>query len=515
MTARHPQPIGRRRVVGPRRAFSLVELMIAIVILGLGLVMVATMFPVAWGRARDLGEFTQHQSITPLAENLAKALLHSPGPSNPITALPTPVGVSFAGDLFYHEAFAAAAVAAAANTAATGVTPSPIPNPSPRIAVDPFNWPNDTWVHAVNMENIRVEDPGFVAEDPWQLERALDPMTDPSPNLDPSVVERSYWNPQINVHQRIHPPLPQRRDIMIDSPLRGTPNDETATFTGDDDSWDDRVGTRRFAWSLLHRLPTVLPPPPTPPSPPSPQGNAAAVNAAVAADAAAAASDRVFDMYYVTLRRPQPTNRYARQDPTGGLPDPYDVTAAPVVPRARPPEDDVMLPVAWRVQVEFPETIVRRFDMTTGIPVDSATNIPTVVQVPPEAFTGSSEAKRMLVTMFPRGTKFIDEITGQIYHVSRIRVEEPLGEKVFLTLDREIFLEDVDFPVDINHPAGDPRCLGVCVVGNLDNEERIRAVWVYPPPVEERDPDNPFPVFSGNTPVVDIEVQTLTVTPDM
>ncbi len=38
----------------PRRvtAFSLMELMIGIVILGLGLVMVATMFPVAWTRAR-------------------------------------------------------------------------------------------------------------------------------------------------------------------------------------------------------------------------------------------------------------------------------------------------------------------------------------------------------------------------------------------------------------------------------------------------------------------------------
>ncbi len=441
-----------------RAGFSLVELMIAIVILGLGLVMVATMFPVAWGRARDLGEFTQQRSITPVADNLAKALLHSPGPSVP--TLPTSVGISFAGDLIYNEQ---------------------IPGP---VANSPTIWPSDTWVHALNMENIRVENPAFVAEDPWQIELALDPM-DPGRNLDQSVIETSYWNPQISAYQRLHPPLRQRRNIAINSPLRNNTNDPTADFIGSDNNWHDRLATRRFAWAIFHRQQSVI-----------------GANPDTAA--AEAASDRVLDMFYVTLRRPQPTSRYARQDSAAGLPNPYDITIPPVTPGAMDPDADVTLPVAWRVQIELPNTIVPRFD---NLGNSSATNIPTVVQVPPEAFSGTAPAARMLVTMFPRGTKFIDEITGEVYNVTRARVEEPFGEKTFLTLDREIVLEDIDLP------NTDARC-GVCVPNLLDLNELVRTVWVFPPPVQEREPGNSYPVFSGSTPVVDIEVQTITVIPD-
>ncbi len=436
-----------------RAAFSLVELMMAIVILGLGLVMVATMFPVAWGRARDLGEFTQQRSITPVADNLARMLLHSPGPFVPTQ--PSNVGVSFAGDLIYSTQMNAAL----ANVA---------------------NWPSDTWVHALNMENIRVEDPAFVAEDPWLLEQALN-LSNPGLNLNQGVIGSSYYNPQVRAYQRLHPPLPQRRNIEEHIP-RLNPTDVTANFVDNDDNWDDRVASRRFVWAVLHQQKKQL-----------------------AATTQDAASVRVFDMYYVTLRRPQPTNRYARQDnaPTN-LPNPYDITPPPVVPEAMEPSEDVMLPVAWRVQVEFPATIVRQFNAG----VNTATNIPTVVQVPPEGFSGSDAAKRMLVTMFPRGTIFIDEITGQVYRVTRARVLEPLGDKTFLTLDREVFFEDLDLP------ANDPRCAGVCAPGVLEPEERVRTVWVYPPPVQEREAGDTYPVFAGSTPVVDIEVQTITVTPD-
>ena len=84
-----------------RRGFSLVELMIAIVILGLGLVMVATVFPVAWGRARELSEFTQQQSITPAAQNLTSRILRA-APADLGTAT---VGPSFAGDLLRRGNF--------------------------------------------------------------------------------------------------------------------------------------------------------------------------------------------------------------------------------------------------------------------------------------------------------------------------------------------------------------------------------------------------------------------------
>ena len=51
-----------------RSAFSLAELMIAIVILGLGLLMVAGMFPVGWIKARELAEYTTSQSIVKLPD---------------------------------------------------------------------------------------------------------------------------------------------------------------------------------------------------------------------------------------------------------------------------------------------------------------------------------------------------------------------------------------------------------------------------------------------------------------
>ena len=50
------------------------EMMIAIIILGLGLLMVATMFPVAWTRARDLAEFTNHNTASQAAQTTVQML---------------------------------------------------------------------------------------------------------------------------------------------------------------------------------------------------------------------------------------------------------------------------------------------------------------------------------------------------------------------------------------------------------------------------------------------------------
>ena len=65
-------------------------------ILGLGLVMVATMFPVAWRRARSMAEFTTQENVTKSAEvilqQIARADDESPG---------TTKG-SFAGTIIYH-----------------------------------------------------------------------------------------------------------------------------------------------------------------------------------------------------------------------------------------------------------------------------------------------------------------------------------------------------------------------------------------------------------------------------
>jgi len=503
------------------RGFSLIELMVAIVILGLGLVMVATMFPIAWGRARDLSEFTVQQSITPAAENLATRLLGVAG-GDLCSDVNDPkcknIRASFAGDLIYDK-YNILAVINSMNP--NGGAPY----------YDPPPWPSDTLVHALNAENIRIasslQGRALIAEDPWRLERALD-LWDECPNLDPAsdLIANSYMNPQIYIHQRFHPPLSPRKHVdrpPVVLPPRDAPDDPAGVFTDTpaekDDKWDDAVSSRRFAWAMFHRL-----------------------RERVAGTEAAADESRTFDFYYVTLRRPQPTHRYARQNSEPGTlpPSARDNWFFPLaLPEAMQADEDVAFPIAWRVQVEFPEAIVPAYTQTApnSPPIDTATNIPTEIRIPPENFLGGNNAKRMLVTMFPRGTQFIDEITGKVLRVVQVR-EAIDGLSATLTLDREIFREEIDIAPTLL-PDDDPVCVGAlpgqCILQYLpcydkdingctytpnnpavalDPPDRIRTVWVFPPPAEDRENEDEYPVFSGNPPVVQIDVHTTTVTPN-
>jgi hypothetical protein len=212
---------------------------------------------------------------------------------------------------------------------------------------------------------------------------------------------------------------------------------------------------------------------------------------------------RTFDMYYVTLRRSKPTNRYARQDPVAGIPNPFSFDSAipAVQPVALAAVNDVMFPVAWRVQMEF----------LAALPLAAyRTGIPTEVRVPPEDIIG--ETARMLVQMFPAGAQFVDEITGNIYRVAKRRIVDDKGEKSVLTLDREIVVEYLDLP------PGDPRCgvPDVCKPGTLVADELLRTVWVFPPPVDRSQPGGettPTPTFDGPSPVVGIEAGSLSISP--
>jgi len=475
-----------------RPAFSLVELMIAIVILGLGMVMVATMFPVAWGRARDLSEFTTSQTITPVAKNLSSRLLRAA----PTDLLESAVGPSFAGDLMYHSV--------------------PFPPSSPLIFDNsnpaPF-WLREPWVHQLNMQNIRISDPAFVDEDPYQLERYLDlePPDDPERYLDrnfanyddaprgnrDSILESSYVSYQIAAHQRVFPPLRGRENVDLPDPDNVVLFDTSAP----DNNWDDAFATRRFAWAVFHRLqdPVLSFEVADSNNNPVPQKIVPIAN-----------ETRLVDLYFVTLRRPRSTNRYARQA-TGDniLPDPYFLTDEPVTPAAQSADEDVLLPVAWRVQISVKNDPVK---LATKV---SPTNIPTEVTVPPDGFTGNERARRMLVTMFPRGTMFIDEITGRVYTVTRVR-ESLNGLSATLTLDQEILVDDINIPKLVNQQGAqreDPRCANCGPIVAINPEELLRTVWVFPPPVQDRDNAEEHPAFAGSTPVVDIDIRTISFAP--
>jgi hypothetical protein len=440
--------------------------MIGIVILGLGLVMVATIFPVAWTRARVLSEYTVQRSVDAMAHDAVRS----------ITRVSTPQvrASSFLGDLT--------------------LDPQDVTNPADDLPIgacqgfSTLATPVDDWVHALNLENVKLatlsSPPCFVNEDPWRLEDPAPayPMATAYDEIrlnvpDSPVVDRSFFTTQLSLPQRLYPVLSPRPDVDANRCF----GDTTAGR-----QWDLDLQSRRYAWAVLHRL-----------------------QRPVRATVEALSSVRTFDLYYVLLRRGQSTDRFARQDPLSS-PSPCDFAETPVrVPAADAPEQDLMFPVPWRVKVQFPDTLGVRVDPLTL--ASNATGIPTEIVVPPpSASSADPAAKRTWVGLFPPGAQFIDEVTGLAFRVSKRRLNAT-GDSAVLTLDREVFLEDVDLP------AGDPRC-DLCApylpaLPKADPAELLRTVWVFPPPVEQRASSNDPLLFVGSQPVVSIDVRTLTVGP--
>lgn len=403
--------IRRRRTA--RSAFSLAELMIAIVILGLGLLMVASMFPVGWLKARELAEFTTSQSIISVAETTVKQLSRVDGPADPLYTIGQ--GSSFAGDLLL-----------------TGT---------------PFT---DTLVHVLNVENLLADNEAIaVAEDPWKVEGLVDLRTSLPPVGRFQPDRMWYGETQVTFGERVYPPMP------------------TGMVPGDP-GWNGALATRRFAWSVLYRLPVPPTPTPVPPSPPAPpEPGIYAINEALA-------STREFAAYYVTLRRTQPTHRFAQQDhpgvdDAGGLLDFVTPANSVIVPQVS--ASDLKFPVAWLVPLDL---------------IVSGAGIPATAEVMLNA--GPDNISPML----PPGSQFVVSGTGSVYRVEQREIlaaptnlSDPLTR---LTLDRP--LEAVD-----NIPPPAPP---------------THFVWVYPPRVER---DEGRPSFFGPSPVVSIDVRTLTMSP--
>jgi len=195
-------------VLSSRSAFSLIEMMIAIVILGLGLVMVATMFPVAWDRARTLSEHTTEQTIASAAHARMEAtlrpagikLIPNPSPIQPPYEIATIGGGSFAGDLLFDQTLSRGllSIPTAAQVAFQGIIPS--------YCDGPLMFYSDTRVHVLNMENLTAADFVETAEDPWELERISDIIGDGHPcapgpsgwplNLSDDFLNRSFSVPR-------------------------------------------------------------------------------------------------------------------------------------------------------------------------------------------------------------------------------------------------------------------------------------------------------------------------------
>ncbi len=445
------------------RGFSLIELMVAMTILGFGLVMVATVFPIALGRARDLSEVTTQVAVTDAAEMTVRLLVHNSGLD------PTDNASSFAGDVIYDDGF-----------------------PSSKLYAKPDAGPPR--VHALYMENLLVspraytpdwENPQLSEGAPWELE--LMPVTEQfsvHPDMLPAghyFLTVGFGSPQVRLGDRVYPPIRRRNRDSVDA-------NGVFRLSVPDDQWDDALDTRRYAWAVFHRLT-------------EPEFD---MDATAEQWAAAAEDERVFDIYYVTLRRARSNLRFAQQDP-----DP-DKAPVPVfdasgtsgqrgdlhVPEALPPANDVAFPVPWRVQVEFPDTLALEGDDT-----NPPTGAPTEIEVeyPGEAW---------ILDMFTPGTPLIDEVSGNVYRIAKRRIVGANDDRAVLTLDDEVLINDVDDgrwdSIDtVNHYDSD----------TLDDDELIRTVWVFPPPVEATRLSGGEPVFNGKQPVVGITIRSLTVVP--
>ena len=441
-----------------RRAISLAEMLIAIVVLGLGLIMVATLFPVSWTRARRLLESNNKAYATSAAQTTVRLLARVDGKFKPDGTVIE--AFSFKGDqiLYWHS--------------------------------DPtrFQFFNpDARVHAMNMQNIRFEDESraFVAEYPWADSPDFDVRDQVYLCGGPDVVEiltvpeATYFQPQIRLYERVYPPLPPR------------PNELNSDNSPPSRIWDSLLDGRRFAWTVFHKLPTqyVL------------QVRVGGVCAPPGMGGEYIEKPRKFTMYYATLRRTNPTQRFARQDwDAEFMPDPGNRAVAVAV-RALAADEDMILPVPWRVQITLGQDSIE-LPPGRGIPTEVGVNVdldvPTNPLAPNLGFTAQ---------MFRRGTVFIDELSGQVYRVQSRRLvneDDPDNLQAFLTLDKEILLTQSE--VDDFFPPNE----------NLDDEERLRVVWVFPAAVNRvaggRKAGDPL-IFDGPQPVVGIDVRSLTVEP--
>jgi len=442
--------------------------MIAIVILGFGMIMVATLFPVGWQRARRLSEHTTRQTVIGNAHALMQLMARVDGRScSGIGADKVCTRSSFAGDLIVRRNWHCEVDPSIwCDTASTCSSGPCVQNPVNPVLI---YWLSDTRVHALNVENLLVVNRAFIPEEStWVGDNRQDRVgfaQNPA-NLPPSDQEALFVNPQVRFEDRVHPPLRSRVD---------------RDFDVDDPGWDEALDGRRFAWAVLSKLRERIGP--------------VAYDPIAANDAAN--DTRTFDMYYITLRRPQSTHRYTPQA-TGSTRIPHPlVREQPVVVEAKPGDQDVLLPVPWRVQIVFPP------DTDMALTPADVFGIPTQVLVNPSDHPLSFDSSvPFLVDLFQKDTICIDEVSGALYRVVNRRLVGDSLDEAVLTLDRELTVEDID-----DGP------LPMAGSGTLQDEERLRVVWVFPPPVQPRlNPDND-PVFAGPPPVVSIDVRTLSITP--
>ncbi len=443
--------------------------MIAVVILGIGLLIVASVFPVAWTKAREQVEATNIANTVQTAETLLKPKLRAT----------RYVGVDGDGNLdFDQQSFL--------GDLGTYLVPEPPNPPVVTFTASPtLRRGVDTNVHPINVYNM------LASPQEYEMERSS-VAGSIAPQNEVFVEEALYRvetteaagffgfeppPPQIRFEDRVIPALPLRIDTTdppLDDDERGTVND-----------WNAKLRLRRYGWAALARINNG-----------DEWSTPLAREGIVYEDPSTWDAPRYATMYYVTLRRSYAGERFPQQDHRQAIDDwpPHqsspDYPGNAARPKALPAAFDVLLPTPWRVQVSIvASSLVDLSDpAAVPLPAEVAVNLG-------RAMTGP-----IVMDLLPRGAYMIDELNGNVYKVVRERVvTNDAGERAaVLTLDSAITVADVTLPG---------------AMGIEPDRDLLRTVWVFPPDVEqERDVDG-NPVFAGSNPVVGIEVRTEVVRP--
>ncbi|MCK4658677.1 MAG: prepilin-type N-terminal cleavage/methylation domain-containing protein [Phycisphaerae bacterium] len=480
---------GEKRRVPPRqrgplaahntRAFSLAELMIAIAILGMGLLLVASMFPIAWGKARDLSEYTTAISCAETASVTVKLLTRVDSPEESDLSPDPPIinnYTSFAGDY----------VVETGNDNAIAIA----------IAY------SDTFVHFLTTENMLTTIPSasdpevIIPDEGWRLMNVRIPEKSYDLSEDPDLEKylgQWYDTPQVLLHQRVFPAMDPYPDPDVVPP----PDDRI-------DTWLERLGARRFCWAVFHRSNEAIQHPQVDDSDPHPWAKF------VKQRRAAACKSRLFTMYYVTLRRGK-GQRFIRQDAAAM----EKLNAIKALSHEPDEPNDVRLPSPWLVPIKTPNPDINNpanrclnFRVPSNPPPAAAmANRSDVVPrgVPSEVLVEVNAASEDYREFFPPGTQFIDSINGNVYKVAKRRMKDDgfdddrfdddpsATQEAILTLDCEIYMEGL-FDPRIDTHTGNQK------PGTVPVAERY--VWVFPPAIERIDKD--AWVVQGSSPVVAI-----------
>jgi len=486
------------RADGTARAFSMTELLIAVVILGIGLLITSSMFPIAWYKARDVAE----SAVIPSMANAGEVALELQcRPARPQFNPSSPVYTSsfFPGDWF-------PAIAGAPDLAAV--------------------YP-DTHVHVLNAGNYLadtgedfIDDSGTlvpVADDGWKLEDNLDYRMDNAPQ---AVWFRDHalyaLGPQVRAHTRLALPL-EARPLAVNNPEASVVN-----------LWEEKFELRRHCWAVLYKF-NELP------------GLSYSVFAQdlngdgnpldpqdLARKYQLAGQDlkqpRSVTAYIFTLKRPVGA-RYVRQlgyDPSSASSKPIDPAEPEAAPNTPSDPTDVRLPVPWR----FEATLV-------ALPSASVPGVPSEIFVPYEAPSGK---RNIMADVLDVDFVLLDDRTGQIFRITNRRENaKPTGQTkvgVVFTLDHDYTVDETEnvpnYEPDLENSSitaavrarynwasigewqrtgcADDSSLPACGALREDQPEQ-RRYWVFLPPADAVRGANDTPVFNGSQPVVGVEVR--------